>query len=53
MSYYDQEQESLDPDNTVLDEVWDASPDILQTEIRNALAMFLLKGKMSLKEYRI
>jgi ATP-binding cassette subfamily F protein 3 len=45
MSYYDQEQESLDPDNTVLDEVWDASPDILQTEIRNALAMFLFKGE--------
>ncbi len=45
MSYYDQEQESLNPDNTVLDEVWDANPGILQTEIRNALAMFLFKGE--------
>ena len=44
MSYYDQEQESLNPDNTVLDEVW-INPGILQTEIRNALAMFLLRVK--------
>jgi ATP-binding cassette subfamily F protein 3 len=45
MSYYDQVQESLNPDNTVLDEVWNANPHILQTEIRNVLAMFLFKGE--------
>ncbi|TYQ16648.1 UNVERIFIED_CONTAM: ATP-binding cassette subfamily F protein 3 [Acetivibrio alkalicellulosi] len=45
MNYYDQEQESLSPDNTLLDEVWNANPKLSETEVRNALAMFLFKGE--------
>lgn len=45
MNYYDQEQESLNLDNTIFDEVWDKSPKFSETEIRNALAMFLFKGE--------
>ncbi|NLY43267.1 MAG: ABC-F type ribosomal protection protein [Clostridiaceae bacterium] len=42
--YYDQEQSDIDIDNTVIDEVWDANPEMTQTEIRNALAAFLFQG---------
>lgn len=45
MSYYDQEQKSLNHDNTVLDEVWDSAYGVMQTKIRNALAAFLFKGE--------
>jgi len=43
--YYDQEQEGLNPNNTVIDEVWSADEKLTQTEIRNVLAMFCLKGR--------
>ncbi|HPD00299.1 MAG TPA: ABC-F type ribosomal protection protein [Acetivibrio sp.] len=49
LGYYDQEQEDLDPENTVIDEVWDANERLTQTEIRNTLAMFLFKGEDVLK----
>ncbi len=42
--YYDQIQEGLHPEKTVLDEIWDSYPRMTQTEIRNALAVFLFKG---------
>ncbi len=44
MGYYDQENQNLDPDNTVLDELWDCYETRTQTEIRSALALFLFKG---------
>lgn len=44
VGYYDQAQSGLDPEKTVLDEVWDACPDKTQTEVRNALAVFLFFG---------
>ena len=44
VGYYDQQQEGLSPDKTVLDEVWDDSPRMEQTPIRNALAGFLFTG---------
>ena len=44
VGYYDQTQEGLNPEKTVIDEVWDAYPDRTQTEIRNALAAFLFRG---------
>ncbi len=43
--YYDQIQEGLHPEKTVLDEIWDSYPQMTQTEIRNALAVFLFKGE--------
>ncbi|MBO5219091.1 MAG: ABC-F type ribosomal protection protein [Clostridia bacterium] len=44
IGYYDQENQNLDPDNTVLDELWDCYENLTQTEIRSALALFLFKG---------
>ncbi len=44
IGYYDQENQNLDPKNTVLDELWNEYPDRTQTEIRNTLAQFLFKG---------
>lgn len=44
IGYYDQEQTSLTPYKTVLDEVWDDFPKLTETQIRNTLALFLFKG---------
>lgn len=42
--YYDQIQAGLHPEKTVIDEIWDSYPKMTQTDIRNALAVFLFKG---------
>jgi len=42
--YYDQENQELDDENTVMDELWNEYETLTQTEIRNALALFLFKG---------
>jgi len=42
--YYDQENQQLDENNTVLDELWNKYDKLTQTEIRSALALFLFKG---------
>ena len=44
VGYYDQIQAGLDPKKMVLDEIWDSYPKMTQTEIRNALAVFLFCG---------
>ena len=44
VGYYAQENQSLDPENTVLDELWNAHPGLTQTEIRNTLALFMFRG---------
>lgn len=41
--YYDQEQSDLNPQNNVIDEVWDCYPELTTTQIRSALAAFLFK----------
>ena len=45
VGYYDQLQQGLDPKKTVLDEIWDAYPEMTLTEVRNALAVFLFRGQ--------
>ncbi|MGN0107169.1 MAG: ATP-binding cassette domain-containing protein, partial [Hominilimicola sp.] len=50
IGYYDQIQENLHMDKTVIDEVWDEYPNMTQTQIRNALAVFLLRGEDVFKE---
>ncbi len=50
VGYYDQIQENLSMDKTVIDEVWDEYPNLTQTEIRNALAVFLFRGEDVFKE---
>ncbi|MFY9176125.1 MAG: ATP-binding cassette domain-containing protein [Caldicoprobacterales bacterium] len=44
IGYYDQELTSLDPNKTVIEELWDSFPQMTETEIRNALAARLFKG---------
>ena len=53
VGYYDQENQNLDEENTVLDELWDAYPTLTETEIRNTLALFLFRGQDIEKEVRI
>ncbi len=44
IGYYDQENQNLTPENTVLDELWNAYPTKTETEIRNTLALFRFTG---------
>ncbi|MBQ7487433.1 MAG: ABC-F family ATP-binding cassette domain-containing protein [Clostridia bacterium] len=44
IGYYDQHQSTLNPDKTVLDEVWDRFPAMEQSDVRGALGMFLFTG---------
>ena len=53
VGYYDQENQNLDEDNTVLDELWNAYPNLTETEIRNTLALFLFRGDDIVKEVRV
>lgn len=50
IGYYDQVQENLSMDKTIIEEVYDAYPNLTQTEIRNALAVFLFRGEEVFKE---
>lgn len=53
LGYYDQEQADLDPDKTVMDEVWDDFPHLTTTEIRTALGSYLFRGDDVFKEVRL
>ena len=44
IGYYDQHQQELNPNNTVLDEVWNAFPSMEQSKVRGALGLFLFSG---------
>jgi len=44
VGYYDQEQSNLNPEKTVIDEVWDEFPKLTTTELRTSLAAFLFIG---------
>ncbi len=50
VGYYEQEQQHLNPDKTVIDEIWDDYPFLNQTELRNKLAAFLFQGEDVFKE---
>ena len=50
--YYDQIQENLSMDKTIFDEIYDEYPTLTQTEIRNALAVFLFRGEDVFKEIK-
>ena len=52
LGYYDQIQSNLSMDKTVIDELWDEYPKMTQTEIRNALAVFLFRGEDVFKEIK-
>lgn len=44
VGYYDQEQSDLNLDKTILDEVWDAFPNLTTSKLRSYLASFLFTG---------
>ena len=44
IGYFDQMQQNLNLEKTAIDEVWDAFPNLTQTQVRSALAAFLFKG---------
>ncbi len=44
VGYYDQENQNLTPQNTVLDELWNAYPAKTETEIRSVLGLFRFTG---------
>ncbi len=50
IGYYDQEQENLDINNTVINEIWNEYPGLSQTELRTRLAAFLFPGEDAFKE---
>ncbi|MGE5630040.1 MAG: ABC-F family ATP-binding cassette domain-containing protein [Caulobacteraceae bacterium] len=50
IGYYDQEQENLDYNKTIIDEIWDEYPRMNQTELRIKLAAFLFQGEDVFKE---
>ncbi len=52
-SYYDQEQQLLDPGNTVLDELWGVYADMGMTEVRGLLAAFGFRGEEVFKEVAV
>ncbi len=45
IGYFDQNIDKLNSEKTVLDEVWDMYRFMTETQIRNALAMFLFRGE--------
>lgn len=45
IGYYEQSQLSLHDEKEVIDEIWDLHPTMTQTEVRNALAVFLFQGE--------
>ncbi len=45
LGYYEQSQMSLHDGKEVLDEIWDEHPRMTETQVRNALAVFLFKGE--------
>lgn len=48
--YYDQNMESLNPDNSVIEEIWNAYPKMTATEVRSVCAAFLFRGEDVFKE---
>ena len=45
IGYYDQENQNLNPDNTVLEELWSAYPRMTETDIRTRLGQFRFVGE--------
>ena len=50
VGYYDQLQENLNIENEIIDEIRDTYPTMTNTEIRNALAVFLFRGEEVFKK---
>ncbi len=53
IGYYDQENQNLTPENSVLDELWNAYPTKTETEIRNTLGLFRFTGESVFKSVSV
>lgn len=53
IGYYDQENQGLSPENTILEELWSSYPDKKQSEIRGVLARFLFKADDVFKQVKV
>lgn len=51
IAYYDQEQTRLNPQNTVMEELWSEYPMIEEARIRTILGNFLLAERMFLRKF--
>lgn len=52
ISYFHQEQKTLNLNNTIIDEIWDSNPKLNQTDVRNLLGAFLFYGEDVFKEIK-
>ncbi len=52
-SYFDQGMEILDLDNNVVEELWEAYPELTRTQVRSILGQFLFSEDEVLKEIRV
>ena len=52
LGYFDQVQSNLSMEKTVIDELWDEYPKMTETEVRNALAVFMFRGEDVFKEIK-
>lgn len=50
VAYYDQEQDDLTPENTIIDELWNEYPELDEVKIRTVLGNFLFSGEDVLKK---
>lgn len=53
IGYFDQEQVEYTSENTVLEDLWNAYPDLKQTEVRTVLGSFLFSADDVFKEVRV
>lgn len=53
VGYYDQENQNLTDENTVLDELWNAYPTLPELTIRNTLAQFRFTGEEVYKQVAV
>lgn len=53
VGYYDQENQNLTPENTVLDELWNAYPSLPEVTIRSTLAQFRFVGEDVFKQIAV
>lgn len=50
VSYFHQEQKTLNLENTIIDEIWDSNEKLTQTEIRNMLGSLLFENEEVFKK---
>lgn len=53
IGYFDQEMSCLNPDKTIIEEIWDAYPKLTHFEIRSYLAKMMFIGDDILKEIKL